>query len=68
MLSFCLAAIGVGLLTHAYDSHRLILVALNRSHGEIERLKNTDFSNLDCDVECRFNVTPLGHVTISMIS
>ena len=41
VLILCLAVIGIGLLTHAYDSHGLMLVALEMSHGEIELTRLT---------------------------
>ena len=44
--TFCFAAIGSGLLTHAHDSHRLMLVALDSSHGELELTRLPNLSNV----------------------
>ena len=35
-LNLCLVVIGIGLLTHAYNSDWLMLVALERRHSELE--------------------------------
>lgn len=54
-----LAPSSIELLTHAYNSNRLMLFVLGRSHDDLERFGDTNLSDVGSDVECRLNVTLL---------
>ncbi len=56
-----LVASSIELLTHAYNSDRLMLFVLGRRHDELERFGDTNLSDVGSDVECRLNVTPLAY-------